>query len=53
MTEQQKEARREYKRRWAQSHPEKNREYQERFYMKKAQAYAAECADAAKDKGEN
>lgn len=37
MTEEQKVARREYKRRWRQNNPEKCKEYQERFWTKKAE----------------
>lgn len=45
MTEKAKEARRAYKRKWAAEHPEKTREYQARYWEKRA---AAEAAAAAK-----
>ena len=46
MTEEQRQARREYKRRWRQAHPEKCREYQVKFWTKKAEEYKA--ADSSK-----
>ena len=49
MTEEQKKARREYKRRWQQSHPDKCKQYQETFYQKKAMIYAQENAEKEKD----
>ena len=39
MTEEQKAARREYKRRWRQANPEKCKEQQMRFWTKKAEEY--------------
>lgn len=39
MTEEQKAARREYKRRWRQANPDKCKEYLVRFWTKKAEEY--------------
>lgn len=39
-------ARREYKRRWRQSNPDKVRAANERFYQRQAEKLAAESADA-------
>lgn len=47
MTEQAAEARRAYKRKWAADHPEKVKEYQERFWAKKAAEAAASEAETA------
>lgn len=41
MTEEQKVARREYKRRWRQANPDRCREYQVRFWTKKAEEIKA------------
>lgn len=43
MTEEQKEARRAYRRKWAKDHPEKVAEYQSRFWQKKADEMKAEA----------
>lgn len=42
MTAEALEARRAYKREWAKKHPEKIKEYQERFWNKKANEKATE-----------
>ena len=49
MTKEAKEARRIYKREWNRKHPEKRREYNKRYWEKKAAqaAAAAEKQDAA------
>lgn len=39
MTEEEKAARREYKRRWRQANPDKCRAYQIKFWTKKAEEY--------------
>lgn len=41
-------ARREYKRKWAKEHPDKIREYQDRYWTKKA--IEAEAGEAAGEK---
>ena len=43
MTEAQRQARREYKRRWRQNNPDKCRAYQIKFWTKKAAEYSAEA----------
>ena len=50
MNEKAKEARRAYKRKWARENPEKVKEYQARYWEKKAKAAAA--AEAAVDPAE-
>lgn len=47
MTEQAAAARKAYKRAWAKKHPDKIREYQERFWAKKAAEAAASEAETA------
>lgn len=42
------EARRAYKRKWTKEHPEKVREYQQRYWEKKAAEAAADQTAAAK-----
>ena len=41
MTEEAKEARRKYKRKWNKEHPDKVKEYQARYWQKKAEQAAA------------
>ena len=45
MTEQAKEARRAYKRKWAKENPDKIRAQQERYWNKKAKKHSAGSAD--------
>lgn len=53
MTKQAIEARRAYKRKWAQDHPEKVREYQERYWTKQAErAEIEQEAQRAEDQKE-
>lgn len=47
MTEAAKQARREYKRRWAREHPEQIREHQARYWAKRAEVEKAETEAAA------
>ena len=51
MTEEQKVARREYKRRWRQANPDRCREYQVRFWTKKAEEIKA--AETEQDTAEH
>jgi hypothetical protein len=50
MTEEQKVARREYKRRWRQANPDRCREYQVRFWTKKAEEIKAAETNDNQDK---
>lgn len=47
MDEKALEARRAYRRKWAHEHPEKLREYAERYWTRKAQAVADQAGDPA------
>lgn len=50
MTEEAKEARRKYRREWQRNNPEKVREYQEKYWNKRAAAAAtAEAQEKQKD----
>ena len=53
MTEQAKEARREYRREWQRNNPDKVRAYNERYWNKRAAAKAAQAApETLEDKPE-
>ena len=49
MTEAAKQARREYKRKWQQEHPEKVKKYQSDYWNRKAQAAAKNKDDPQED----
>ena len=49
MTEEAKEARRAYRRKWNKEHPDKVKEYQARYWQKKADQAAAQANIEAKD----
>jgi len=52
MTDEAREARNAYKRTWYKNHPDKRREYMERYWQRKAQSEGKKAEESGRKEGE-